>query len=34
MWKDPTMGKTRFEWDDKKGQENLSKHGVSFELAQ
>ncbi len=28
------MGKTRCEWDDKKGQENLSKHGVSFELAQ
>lgn len=28
------MAKLSFEWDDKKEQENLRKHGISFELAQ
>ena len=28
------MSKVRFEWDDAKDQENLTKHGVSFSVAQ
>ena len=28
------MSKVRFEWDEKKNRENLSKHGVPFEVAQ
>jgi uncharacterized protein len=28
------MGKTTFEWDERKAAENLRKHGVSFTLAQ
>lgn len=28
------MAKARFDWDEKKNQENQRKHGVSFELAQ
>ena len=26
--------KSHFEWDEKKNQENLKKHGISFEVAQ
>lgn len=28
------MAKARFDWDERKNQENQRKHGVSFELAQ
>jgi hypothetical protein len=28
------MAKARFDWDDRKNQENQRKHGVSFKLAQ
>ena len=28
------MSKVRFEWDEKKNKENITKHGVPFEVAQ
>ena len=28
------MSKVRFEWDEKKNKENITKHGVLFEVAQ
>ncbi|MCP4266367.1 MAG: BrnT family toxin [Candidatus Brocadiaceae bacterium] len=28
------MAKTKFEWDEAKNRENITKHGVPFELAQ
>jgi uncharacterized DUF497 family protein len=28
------MSKVRFEWDEKKNKENVTKHGVPFEVAQ
>jgi uncharacterized DUF497 family protein len=28
------MTQTRFEWDERKDAENLSKHGIPFSLAQ
>ena len=28
------MSKVRFEWDEKKNKENITKHGVPFEFAQ